>query len=114
MLPRALQPTSVAVAPVATTMATIDVLQTKILSVSVRNLDVSQTLDVTILRQVWGNDSEAAVSGFAPSTLGDLLGIGPGQIAAVDIDVGSNSALRFSGVASGAGLTAVISARNSV
>lgn len=104
--PQALVPTSVSVAPTQTTLATFDTSTTAILTVQVSNSDVSQTLDCTIWRRA------NPLVDFAATTMPDLLGIAAGGTAAVDIDCGGNVEVRVTGVASGAGLTAVVCGRD--
>lgn len=105
--PRALDPAaSVSVLPTTTTLATFDVSATATLTVQVNNLDGSQQLDCAIWRHATTSDP------FVMTTLGGLQGIGPGSSACIDIDCGGNVEVRITGAASGAGLTATISARD--
>ena len=99
-------PTTVAVAPTATTMATVDVKKTKTLGVHVKNTDGSQTLTCTVQRRPHpGVD-------FVDSQLPDLSLIAAGASAAVDVDCGASYEVRVIGTASGAGLNAIITVRD--
>jgi hypothetical protein len=99
-------PQTVAVAPTQTTLATVDTVNTAILTVQVTNTDAAQTLDCSILRQANANQ------GYASMTEGGLLGIGPLEDAVVDVDCTGCISVRIVGTASGAGLDAQVSARN--
>lgn len=95
----------VSVAPTATELATVDVRDTRLLSVLVQNLDVSQTVACTIYRRL------TAAGAWAPSTLGDLADIPPLSARSVDIDCATNFELRIDAVASGVGASVLVSAR---
>ncbi len=105
--PKAQDPAlTVAVAPTATTLITLDTSATQTATIQVTNLDAVQTLACTIQRR--------AISslGFADTTMPDLANIGPLATAAVDIDCGSNLEVRVIGTASGAGLDCTVGARD--
>jgi hypothetical protein len=106
MAARSYAPTSVAVAPTATTMATVDVSKASTICVHVKNNDGAQTLDCTVWRRAH------PLNDFVASTLSDLAGIAAGASAGVDVDCGADYEVQVTGVASGAGLTATITVRD--
>jgi hypothetical protein len=97
--------TQVSVAPTTTTMVTLDVRDTDMAAVAVKNLDGSQTLSVTVSSRI-----HPALD-WAPSTLADLSSIPAGATRSVQVDTRRLDALLLEGVASGAGLTAEVTAR---
>ena len=97
---------TVSVGPTSTVMATVDIRDTRTCAVAVKNTDASQTLDVTLRRRCDSRDD------FAPTnTPLELEAILPGEQRACDIDVGVHVELEVLGVASGAGLDAVITVK---
>ena len=105
--PKAIDPPlSVSVASTTTALATFDASTTAVLTVQVSNSDASQTLACTVQRRAVNGAS------FVDSSIPDLSSIGPSSAACVDIDCAANAEIRIVGVASGAGLTALISGRD--
>lgn len=110
--PNSLPPTAVSVAPTTTTLGTFDTQRSKLLSLAVRNDDVSQTLACVIQRRAMSRETSGGnASDFSDTSIPDLASIAPGVTAAVDVDCAANAEVRVVGTASGAGLTATISAR---
>lgn len=106
-------PIVVSVAPTATVISTVDTSRTKLLSVSVTNLDLTQTLACVVQRRSWPSSISAVPEEWNTSSLPDLSEILPGTTQGVDIDVAANSEIRLVGTASGAGLDAIVSCRPS-
>ena len=106
MAQRSYAPTTVAVAPTKTTLATIDVSKSSTVCIHVSNGDATQLLDCT----VWRRPHPDVV--FVESAVEGLVGIRPLSAQAVDVDCGADFELRVTGVASGAGLDAVVTVRD--
>jgi hypothetical protein len=94
-----------AVLPTPTDVVTLDVRDTLGLSLSVTNLDGSQTVDVELLSNVWDGDD------LGESAVGDLLAIGPGETKRFDGSIGNAFELLLRATADGAGCNIRVSAR---
>jgi hypothetical protein len=106
MSPTALRET-VPILPTSTVMATVDVRDSRLVAVSVKNLDVGvQTLTVTIGRRC------SLADDFSPAqTFEDFTDIPAGAQRTVDFDCGVNLELEVRGIASGLGLNAIITVK---
>lgn len=97
--PTWVQDPAVPVDPTPTVVATVDVRDTRLLAIYVKNLDGAQTCDVTI--QTRG----ARSSDFAERAVFDeLTAIPAGAARTIDFDCGTQVELQLTAVASGAGL----------
>jgi hypothetical protein len=94
---------AVAVGVTTTSLVTVDVRDARIVCVAVKNLDASQTLTVTLRARCHASDDFAE-----RAVLRDLTDIPPSTQVCVDVDVGVLTELEVLGVASGAGLDAVV------
>lgn len=94
----------VAVLPTGTDV-TIETRAVRRLSVSVENLDVSQSIAGQVLASVWAGDEPGDIGSLA------LESIGPGQVKPADIDTGNYDSVTLRLTASGAGCNALVSAR---
>ena len=101
-----LKPTVVPVDPTPTEVLRIDVRDTRLLAITVKNLDVSQVVTCTVERRAF------LESDFVPTTLGDLSDIQPGLAGTVDVDSGAHMEVRVMATASGLGCDVEVSARN--
>lgn len=94
-----------AVTPTPIDIVTLETRGTRSLSFSVTNLDVSQTVDVQILSQVWAGDDLGAAA------LADLTAIQPGETRPAHVTIGNNDAVTLRATASGLGCNVRVSAR---
>lgn len=94
-----------AVAPTPTDITLLDVRDTRLLAVSVTNLDVSQTVDGSVLSAVWKGGT------LGLTTLADLQAIAPGETRPVTLDCDTRSEIQLRFVASGAGCNIRVSAK---
>jgi hypothetical protein len=87
--------------PTPDVIATVDVRDTRIVSIYVKNLDGAQTLSVTIQTRgtLDADFSERLV-------FDELTAIPAGKARTIDFDCGTQSELQLTGIASGAGLLA--------
>lgn len=90
----------------STSLAVIDVRDTRLVAVAIKNQDVTQTLSVTLRRRCHPADDFAEGNIFE-----ELTDIPPGTQRAVDVDVGVQWDLEVVGIASGAGLTATLTVK---
>jgi len=84
--------------PTATTILTVDVRAWRQLTLEVKNLDGSQTLDVEIWRRC-SDDGDYSLSPFDP-----FDAILPGASACADLDVSGSTHVQLRATASGIGL----------
>ena len=105
LAPQVLAPTTVAVAATSTVVATFDTKTSAVLSVQITNLDGSQVFTGLVTRRL---DPTAP---YAPTTLPDFSGIGPGGTVVADLDVRGTSQVQITGAMSGAGGNISITAR---
>ena len=90
---------AVAVDPTPDVIATVDVRDTRLVSIYVKNLDGAQTCDVTI--QTRGS----LAADFAERNVFDELTAIPAGVArTIDYDCGTQVELQLTAIASGAGL----------
>jgi len=88
----------------STSMAIVDVSTTRRVAVSVKNLDATQTLSVTLRQRAFAADD------MAPAPVFDELTAIPALTPRIiTFDVGAMNELEVVGVASGAGLNASLS-----
>jgi hypothetical protein len=99
----------VTVNPTSTSMAVVDVRDWSTLAIGVKNLDETQTLSVWIRRRADALDD--FTNAQQPP---EFVDIQPLEQACVDVNVGSQVQLEVVGVASGAGLSAVLTIRASL
>lgn len=97
---------TVAVAPTATVLLTLDTSATQTLTMQVTNLDALQTLACTVQRKAIGGMD------WADTPLIALESIAPLATAIADLDCGGSLEVRITGIASGAGLDASVGARD--
>jgi hypothetical protein len=90
-------PVTVAVAPTETTVATVDTTSRAVCAIQVDNLDGSQTFTGTVYARV------SASGAWAPTTLPDFTGLGPGASVAPAMDTTGYSGIQLRGLMSGAG-----------
>lgn len=93
------------VAPTPTDIVTIETRDTRSLTISVTNLDNSQTVDVQVLSSVWSGDDLGAAA------LADLQGIQPGETRPAHLHIGNNDSVTLRATASGIGCDVRVSAR---
>lgn len=98
-----LQRTQRSVLPTTTTLVTVRVNTYQLLSLQVKNLDLTQTLNCVIHSRLTEDDD------YAASALPDLQGIAPGETRKVDIDIRSVLDVKLTGQASGLGLECTVS-----
>lgn len=109
--PRALAATSISVAPVETSMGTLDTINTDWLTVQIYNASSSQALDCR-LRLSARQDTTAQTLPTAISEFLGLTNIQPLESRCVDIQVCGVRVIEVIGIASGVGLTATIAVNN--
>lgn len=100
----ATQPTTVAILPTQTVLATWDVRSDDVLTVQIDNLDASQTFTGTLQRRL-ANTLDWAITGET-----DLSNVPPLTSVCVDINFGAARQLRLVGTMSGAGGDVTITA----
>jgi hypothetical protein len=93
--------------PTTTSLGIIDVRETRLASVSVKNLDATQTVTVSLRRRAHLGDDFADAQYYP-----ELEAIAPGVQKQVDVDVGVNMELEALGVASGAGASVMLTMRS--
>ena len=93
--------------PTSTSMVIIDVRDTRLVAIGVKNLDAVQTLTCTIRRRAHQSD-DMADGQFFP----ELDAIPPLTQRAVDVDVGVNMDIELVGIASGGGLQATVTVKS--
>lgn len=91
----------VAVGPTSTSLAIVLIANTRLMAVSVKNLDATQTLTVTLRRRAHPEDDFCDAAAFE-----ELVSIPPLTPRTVDVDCGTHYELEVLGIASGAGLDA--------
>ena len=109
--PRAIPATTVAVLPTETTLTTLDVTQTRTVSIHVYNGDATQTFNGR-LRIGSRSDVSTAVIPLAMSDSLVLDGIGPLSSRCVEYNCDALSTLAVVGSMSGAGANIVLAVRD--
>lgn len=89
--------------PTSTSLAIIDVRNTRFVACAAKNLDATQTVTVSLRRRASNLDDFADAQFYV-----ELADIPPLTQRQVDVDVGSNFELEALGVASGAGATVML------
>jgi hypothetical protein len=87
-----------AVAPTPTLLASVHVDAWECLAMEFKNLDATQTLDITVKRRC------SHTGDYSATAATDFLGILPGVTACASLEVWGSVDVQFWGVASGAGL----------
>ncbi len=103
MSPKFIRTPSVPVLATSTSMAIVDVRDTRLVAVSVKNLDAAQTLNVTLRQRAHPDDDMTDAPVFDELTTIPAL-----TARCITFDVGVMGELEVVGVASGAGLNASV------
>lgn len=90
---------SIPVLPTETTITSVRVLGASSLCVDFKNTDGSQTLSIRVYRRASPTSDYSLIG-----TLG-LDAIGPGATGSLNLEIGAECDIRFTGTASGIGLT---------
>lgn len=94
-----------AVLPTPEDIVTLEARDARSMSLSVTNLDETQTVDVQVVARVWADDDAGALA------LADLTGIQPGETRPAHLVLGNHDSITLRAVASGAGCDVRVSAR---
>lgn len=97
---------TVTVNPTSTSLAIVSIANTRLMAISVKNLDAAQSLTVTLRRRAHPSDDFADAAAFQ-----EFDAIPPLTARSVDVDCGTHFELEVVGVASGAGLQATLACK---